>query len=65
MQSPATVCWVFLASSAIGVAIGIPATLFYGLSGVVLGISISSVLAVFIASILLIRRCARRAVPVA
>jgi O-antigen/teichoic acid export membrane protein len=65
MQSPATVCWVFLVSSAIGVGVGIPATLSYGLSGVVLGISISSVLAVVIAAILLARRCARRAVPVA
>jgi O-antigen/teichoic acid export membrane protein len=56
MQSPATVCWVYLSSSIVGIVVGVPATRAYGLSGTVLGIVLSSVLSLVFATIWLARR---------
>jgi O-antigen/teichoic acid export membrane protein len=45
LEKPATVCIAFLISSSAGLIIGIPATRFFGVSGAISGILISSLLA--------------------
>lgn len=55
MRSPSIVCWVYMVSSGVSVAIGIPATRLLGLNGAILGIVVAHVLALLIATLLLMR----------
>ena len=55
LRSPSIVCWVYTVSSVVSVAIGIPATRFLGLNGAVLGIVVANVLALLMATLLLMR----------
>jgi O-antigen/teichoic acid export membrane protein len=56
MHSPSTVCWIYMLSSLLGAAIGIPGTWAFGLGGTIWGITISSLLALGLAMVWLLRR---------
>jgi O-antigen/teichoic acid export membrane protein len=57
MRSPSTVCCVYMISSLLGGAVGIPATRAFGLRGTIWGITISSLSALALAAVWLVRSC--------